>query len=354
MTRSMVGRRQFLAGAVAGLGVVRGLLDPREAAAQNSLIVTTYGGVWEKGIRESYIPCFERKTGWKATPMLGSPAEWMAKVRANPQTPPIHIIMNTELTAVEANDLGLVEEIPLDRVPNLKEVVKNTSYDLYQRKGAMTHFASSVLVYNKKKIAKRPETWEEFFENTAKGVYGRTVSLPGATYPWAISILLWKLARTYNDDVNKMDVAFAKLKAMQKNVVKFWTSPAEFQNLFEAGEATIGLYWDGRAWGWRDAGNQDWLDYYIPKPKGVIGAVVIQKVKNAPDIAWEYVNCAFEPAAQVAFGKLVRYSMTHPRAPIPDDLRKGLTKWEQVEVPPPDLIKFRSAWVERWNKEIGG
>jgi putative spermidine/putrescine transport system substrate-binding protein len=348
-------RRQFLAGSLAGLGAVAAadLVRPQPASAQAPLVVTTYGGVWEKGIRESYIPCFEKKTGGRATPMLGAPAEWMAKVRANPQTPPIHILMNSELFAIEAIEQGLVDEIPLDRVPNLKAITQEALYEQYQKRGAMTHFASCVLVYNKKRIARPPETWEEFFENTARGTYGRTVSVPGSAYPWTLSILLWNIARTYGDDIKKMDTTFAKLRAMQKNIVKFWTNPAEFQNLFETNEANLGIYWDGRAWGWRDAGNQDWLDYYIPKPKGVMAGIIVQKVKNAPDAAWDYLNCTLDPEAQFAFGKLVRYSMTHPKAPLTEELRRGLTKWEQVEVPPTDLIKYRSAWVERWNKEIG-
>lgn len=355
MERHVIGRRHFLAGSLAGLGAAASgaLVLPRDAAAQGSIVVTTYGGVWEQGIKASYIPCFEKKTGMKATPMLGAPAEWMAKVRANPQNPPLAILMNTELTALEAIELGLVDDIPLERVPNLKEIAKEALYEQYQKKGAMTHFASCVVVYNKKKIARRPETWEELFENTAKGVYGRHVTFPGASYPWTISILLWNIARTYGDDAKKMDTTFTKLRAMSKNVVKFWTSPAEIQNLFETGEATIGIYWDGRAWGWRDGGAGEWLDYYIPKPKGVMAGVIIQKVKNAPDAAWDYVNCAFDPRAQVEFGKLVRYSMSHPRAPLTEELRKGLTPWSMVEVPPADLIKYRSAWVERWNKEIG-
>lgn len=357
MVEQVIGRRELLTSVLSAIVVAATHSVSRAQTLPSSIVVTSFGGVWEKALKESIAACFEKKTGVKATPLIGSLTEWMAKIRANPENPPVAVIWNTELLAIEAIQLGIVDEIPLDRVANLRKLVAEfpaaSLYEHYQRKGAMTTFASSVLVYNKKKIARPPATWEEFYENSAKGTYGKQVTVPGISYPWTISILLWNIARTYGDDISKMDIAFAKLRAIKNNVVKFWTSPADLQNLLETGEATIGIYWDGRAWGWRDGGAGDWLDYYVPGPRGVMGAAILQKVRNAPEIAWEFVNCAFDPNVQAAFATPTRYSPSHPMAPVSAELRKGMAPRTMVEMPPTDLIKYRSAWVERWNKEIG-
>ena len=46
--------------------------------------MTSYGGIWETAIKECYADEFEKRTGHKANVLIGSPAQWMSQIEANP------------------------------------------------------------------------------------------------------------------------------------------------------------------------------------------------------------------------------------------------------------------------------
>ena len=91
-TRESVERRRFLKAMVAASAAVCMPLGGRQAGAQTGQItVTSYGGIWEKAIKECFVADFEKKNpGAKANVVLGGPAQWMGQVEANQANPPIH------------------------------------------------------------------------------------------------------------------------------------------------------------------------------------------------------------------------------------------------------------------------
>ena len=76
-------------------------------AVAQDITVTSYGGIWEKAINECYASEFNKRTGYKANVLIGSPAQWMSQVEANPDNPPIHVIVSTEPGVITAGEKGL-------------------------------------------------------------------------------------------------------------------------------------------------------------------------------------------------------------------------------------------------------
>ena len=68
------------------------------------LTVTAFGGVWEKSLRTCYVEPFQKKTGKSVDVVLGTPAQWVNQVAANPQKPPIDVFLTCLLYTSDAAD----------------------------------------------------------------------------------------------------------------------------------------------------------------------------------------------------------------------------------------------------------
>ena len=92
------------------------------STSAQDITVTSYGGIWEEAINKCYADEFNKRTGYKANVLIGSPAQWLSQVEANPDDPPIHVIVSTQPNVLAAAEKGLYEEVTEDKVPNLKDV----------------------------------------------------------------------------------------------------------------------------------------------------------------------------------------------------------------------------------------
>ena len=112
------------------------------------------------------------------------------------------------------------------------------------------------------------------------------------------------------------------------------------------------MYWDGRAHAFIDKGNP-WAGYYNPKPGALGATVAVAKVKNSPDSAWTYMDCALSADVQLAHAKTLRYAVTNSKVVYPDELKDKVVKLEDlILLPYPQEIDKFPGWIERWNKEM--
>jgi putative spermidine/putrescine transport system substrate-binding protein len=353
MGQSEMTRRSVLklGGAVVtgvGLGPLRHAL-----ATSRPVVITTYGGIVEKVHRDTYVACFKRK--WPSVEVslgVGTPEEFFAKVQASPQNPPVDALIVTDLLALRAKELGLTEAVTIEKVSNLRDV-PGQFYEPFGGHAVAYNFGSAGLAYNKERVRRPPESWEEFVERTIKGDFGKRVSIPSVSYSWGPTMTVWNLATAFGGSLDQVDVAFDKIKAMKPNVIKFWTTPQDFLNLLANKEIDIGVYWDGRTYAFADSGNP-WVGFINPKPGGIAGVALISKVKNGLDVTWDYINCMLDPDVQLEMAKALKYAGTNAKTAYPPDLAPRIPNLKEMRVPPSIEIQKRlTAWVERWNKEIG-
>src|SRR5215471_1316342 len=105
------------AAASAGLGL------PHIARAAEPLVINSYGGPFEKFMREEIIPVFEKDTGIKTKLDIGLAKDWLATLRASgPENPPYDVLLMNGIFAALLRTEGFFEQIPVSEVPNLKDV----------------------------------------------------------------------------------------------------------------------------------------------------------------------------------------------------------------------------------------
>ncbi|MBI1383996.1 MAG: extracellular solute-binding protein [Rhizobiales bacterium] len=341
-------RRQVLA----GLGAAATLpLMPRTALAADvkQITVTSYGGIWERAIRECFVTDFKARTGVDAEVLIGGPPQWISQIEANKDNPPIHVLVATPDSAAVAVKAGLVDPISVEKVPNLANVPQQF-IDMALGHGAAFDYGAAGLAYNKDTVKNPPKSIKEFVERTIAGEW--KAGLPTISYAPAPQAFVWSFADALGGGVENLDPFFAAMQKMRPNVV-FWTGVTDFLNLMDAGEVDIGVYYDGRTWAHYDTGKT-YIDFINPEEGGVMSPVCTMKVKNAPEIAWEYVNSMLAPGPQAEFAKILNYGVTNTQVQYDELRQKRITPWEKTRFPPNDRIgELLPAWTERWNKEIG-
>lgn len=316
------------------------------ASAEDPLVVVASGGVWLESAKANFVSCYKERTGEEPEVLTLPSGDVLNRLRANPDNPPIDVVMLSEIDAIRAGEEGLLEEMTVDKVPNLADVpeVFRAQWNNY---ATISNFGAMVVMYNKEAIPEPPADWKTLIENTIAGEYGDRVSFPAVTMAWG-PMFTWFLTTLYDGDE---DVVFGKYKAMLPNIAKYWDSPVDAMNMFAAREIDILVYWDGRAYAFEQ--ENDWAGAYIPEPGAFQSAAMLGKVRNAPEKAWTYVDCVLSPKAQLGHSQMIKYPIVNSKVEYPEDLAKVLTPLEKVRQP-----EFRSfmdkipAWIERWNREV--
>ncbi len=352
-----VDRRGFLKASAVILGAATvGLpnISLGEEKLPESIVSMAGGGDWAKVYKKVFCDPWTQKTGVKVILFTGEPPEGIAKIRANPENPPMNLVFIPEAMVPDTIKWGIFDQMNTKVVPNLKDV-KPWFHDRFDNYVCTNNFIFCVLLYNKKKIKNIPKSWDEMVDRTIKGDFGKRVSFPSLSYGYAYPFF-WAVGKDLGDSVDKMDKTFEKFRLMKPFVPKFWTTAVEALNLIEAGEVDIVAYWEHRGWKFIDEGHPDW-NIAIPTP-GMYEGTVMGKVHNSPPIVFDLLNFILDAknqgewAAQMSVHPVNSKAKTSPK--MQERFDRTTPEGELFTAPAAEIAKVKQEWLERWNKEIGG
>jgi putative spermidine/putrescine transport system substrate-binding protein len=344
-----INRRTLLGGLAAGATA----LVPRSRvfaqAKPSRITVTSYGGIFEGAVRDTFVADFTKRTGVAADIQLGNPNQWMSQVEANPGKPPVDAVISSVDLVIEIGKKNLLEKPTVEKVPNLADIPQYF-VDICQGWGVCFDYGSGGIAYHKGRVKNPPKSLRELVDRTAKGEF--RASLPTVAFQPALQLLIWSLNDALGGTLDNITPVIDAVKRMKPNTV-FWSSVTDFLNHLQSGEADIGLYYDGRVWAAYDSG-MTFLDFINPSEGAVMTPIAVVKPTNAPPIAWEYINSMLAPEPQTEFGNRMNFGMTNKKVHYSEKVKDRITPWEKTRLPPVDrMAPYVSQWVERWNKEIG-
>jgi len=317
------------------------------AGQSKDIVATAYGGVWQKSVEKSFVPCYEKSTGGKVHILTGESSDWLNRVRAQPNNPPIDALTLSGLDTLRAAKEGLLQKLTVKKVPNLKHIPKKF-YKPWGSYGVVENYGAMGVMYNNNAIHNPPKTWAGLIKAIASGKYGDKVAWPSVTYTWGAPFL-WFMSQQYD---GKISTAFQKMKAIQPHVLKFWTTPVGALNLFATRQVNLLVYWDGRAFNFINKGNK-WASFYIPSHKTIAGSVLISKPKNSNPASWKYLNCALDAAAQTKFAAGIHYAVSNRNVKYPSSLKGQVTTADEVVIPPfKKIVTNIQNWTNKWNQEM--
>lgn len=342
-------RRSMMTSALA-LGAMQ--LFPGITQAQAKRIVfATFTGSWEEAHRDVLVPAYRKATSNAEIvldPMLS--VDQIAKVTAARANPPIDVMLHDPGPALVAIGNDLTEPYPVDKSAYYKDLIAEAQ----DPAGPAGFFQVVGLTYNPDKVKKPPTSWEDLWKPEFKGKVGITNlnSTLGTGF-------LVEIARMHGGSEANVDPGFKAIEALKPSISAVAANPGQLATLFQQGQIDI------------SPGNFNAIqimkargvavEFVAPKEKAIAFKTTFHIVKNtgAKDLAFALIEAALSPEVQ---GKLMESPYlivpTNTKVKMGGEIAKVLAKdhadmknkfvfqdWKKIN-------EQRSAWIERFNREI--
>lgn len=345
----MVSRRHLLGTAltISAMSLFPGLSQ----AQARRLVFATFTGSWEEAHRDVLVPAFRKANGnadMVLDPMLS--VDQIAKVTAARGNPPIDVMLHDPGPALVAVAQDLVEPFPVAESKNYADLIPVAQ----EPTGPAIFFQAVGLTYNPEKIKKPPTSWTDLWSPEYKGRVG--VTTMNSTLGTGFMV---EIAKLKGGSEANIDEAFKLIEQLKPNLAAVAPNPGALATLFQQGQIDI------------SPGNFNAIqimkargvpvEFVKPKEGTIAFKTTVHIVKNSPNakLAAALIEAAMSPEVQtklmeapyliVPTNKKVKMGgeIAKVLAKDPDDLQKSFVfqDWKKIN-------EQRSAWIERFNREI--
>ena len=342
-------RRSILKALVA-LGGASILNIPAVHAQAQQLVVTTYGGSWEKFWRDTLLPAFKAETGVEPQLDIGLGRVYTANLRAaGVGNSPYSCLMTNEIYASVLRDEGFFEKLDLSRLPNYDDLypVAKEASDGWAAVGLISPIG---IGYRTDMVSEPPRSWKDLWDNPEfKGRLG-LYNIKNS----AGKMLLMLTSKMYGSGIDDLDAGFAKLAELGP----VYQTDFNMSTAMATGEIAIAPFDFGEIARLRNQGLP--VDCIIPEEGLMMWDQTFNILKNAPahDQAYEYLNFVLGPTGQNLlmrefFVSPVNKTVTVPAelekdVPVSGDAMEQFIDWDWA------LMNSKSEEISRrWNEIFG-
>jgi putative spermidine/putrescine transport system substrate-binding protein len=313
------------------------------------LVISTWGFSDDFFKKEVYAP-FEKEHNVKIVLEIGNNAERLNKVRQGSTS--VDLIYLSDYYAQQGIDAGLFEKIDRSRIPNLKDIYEVAKAPLGEDYGPAYTVGRLGIAYNPKATNKEIKSWSDLWSPELS----KKLTMPSITSTTGPMILDAASLVAGNSTFNE-DQAFAKVKELNKGVVKYYGQTSEFVNMFAQGEIAAGPIMEMYV---KD------LKAAVPETKFVTpqeGAYAIMNTVNVikgsknKQLAEDFINWHLSKEVQEKSAKAKVDSPVNTTLQLTADEAQGITYGADVVSKLRKLdMKFVNqhlkSWIDRWNKEV--
>ena len=342
-------RRHLLTGALtlSALHAFPGL----SRAQARKLVFATFTGSWEEAHRGVLVPAF-RKSAPGADivldPMLS--VDQIAKITAARANPPIDVMLHDPGPALVALAQDLAEPFPTAQSAHYKDLI----VDAQEPMGPAPFFQVVGLTYNPEKVKTPPTSWADLWKPEFKNRVGITNLNSTLGTGWLVEI-----ARMHGGSEANVEPGFKALGELKPNLAAVAANPGALATLYQQEQVDIG------------PGNFNAIqilkargvpvEFVAPKEGAIAFKTTMHIVKNTPvkELAFKLIEAAISPEVKAKLMEspyLIvptnsKVKMTGEIAKVlakdSDELRKKFVfqDWKTIN-------QNRSAWIERFNREI--
>lgn len=323
---------------------------PAVRAASERLVVTTYGGSWEKFWRDTLMPDFQKATGVTAEVDTGLGRTYTTNMRAaGVNNPPYGVVMTNEIFASVLRKEGYFETLDLSKLPNYADL-----YPVATKAAAGTGAVGMVspigIGYRTDLISTVPKAWKDFWDvpeyKGRLGLYNIVNS--------AGKMFLMLTAKIYGGDIHDTDLGFKKLAELGKVI----QTDFNMSTAFASGEVAIAPFDFGEIARLRRQGLP--CDCIIPAEGLMMWDQTFSLAKHQTTLAdaYTYLNYILSVEAQELMMKEFFVSPVNTKVTVPDDLKRDVPvtgaamgsfidwDWDFVNAHADELTK-------RWNEVFG-
>ncbi len=343
---------------LAAIGFVGAQVGLPQAGTQppTELVVAGYGGSFEQIFKQRLGPAFEKRFNARINFVSGNSTETLARVQAQRDNPQIDVTFVDDGPAFQGAALGLWEPLDPKIVTNLREL-----YDLAWHKdhlGVDMGVVATGLMYNTEIFRQKgwapPTSWMDL----ARPEHAGHIVIPPIQNTYGLHTLVM-MARIRGGSERNIDPGFEALKRFRKNVLVFEAQPGKHSELFQSGQAWIGVWGSGRVYALADTGFP--VEFVYPREGAVALAVTLNVVRGSKNrrLANEFINYMLDHEAQQVWAEHFKFGPYNKNVRLKPELAA------KVPYGPAQIAKLikidwdtvnavRREWTERWNKEIEG
>ncbi|MCZ8514468.1 ABC transporter substrate-binding protein [Paenibacillus filicis] len=331
----------------AGSGAAAGTTAPKGEPTQ--LVISTWGFSDDFFKKEVYAP-FEKAHNVKIVLDTGNNSDRLNKVRQG--TSNVDLIYLSDYYAQQGIEAGLFEKIDRSRIPNLKDIYDLAKAPLGEDYGPAYTIGQLGIAYNPKTAGMEIKSWSDLW---SPGL-AKKLTIPNITStsgPMMLDMASVAAGSTKFD----ADKAFAKMKELNKGVVKYYGQTSEFVNMFAQGEIAAGpimeMYMKDIKAAVPDA------KFVTPQEGGyaIMNTVNVVKGSKNKQLAEDFINWHLSKEVQEKSAKAKVDSPVNTTMQLTGDDTKGITYGADVVNKLRKLdMKFVNqnlkSWIDRWNREV--
>ncbi len=327
------------------------LLAAVSAQAQQSFYVAGYGGSFEQTMRKEIIPAFEKKHGVKVEYVAGNSTDTLAKLQAQKANQQIDVAIVDDGPMYQAIALGFCSPIQGLNAAEIYDAAK-----FKDNKAVGIGIVGTGIMYNTKVFAEKgwaaPTSWNDLKDPKFK----KLVVIPPINNTYGLHTLIM-FARMNGGGENNIDPGFTVMKEqVNPNVLAYEPSPGKMTELFQSGQAVIGVWGTGRVASFAATGFP--ADFVYPKEGTVtlLASVCPVNKPNASPLAHDFVKMMVAPEFQAILAKQYGYGPVNKNAKVdPAEVKMapiGDRASKLVNVDWDAINPNRDEWTKRWNREV--
>lgn len=330
------------------------LLGPAGAAGagQKTLYVAGYGGSFEQTMRREIIPGFERQAGVRVEYVAGNSTDTLARLQAQRGNQQIDLIIVDDGPAQQAIALGFCA--PLGAAAIYEDVAPVLRFASNRAIGL--GLVATGLFYNKKAFEENrwpaPSSWADLNDPRFAG----RLVIPPINNTYGLQALV-ALARLAGGSEANIDPGFKIIKEQTNaNVLAYEPSPAKMTELFQSGQALIGVWGSGRVKSFADTGFP--VEFVYPREGAYVLGIAgcpIEGARNA-GAANAFLQYLLSPAVQTALALHAGSGPANTKVVLTPEQRRGLPYGAQVQalraIDWDTANPRREEWTRRWNREV--
>ncbi|MCU5772130.1 extracellular solute-binding protein [Erwiniaceae bacterium BAC15a-03b] len=350
-------RRTFLK-AVAGTAMLPYLNIKANAAADRVLQVGVYNSAQGALIKKQVLPEFEKEYNCRVLTTEGATLANIAALRATKKKPLFSVMSMDDIGIPQAKEEGLIEQLPVDEIPNLKNVFDR--YLLSDRYGVGFSVSMAGLFINPQ-VTQPIQSYSEIF--ASKYAHQMILNTPKNTQSILMLIVAAALAtgKPLQEAQYEIDKGWEKLAQLKANVMTVYDGEAQVMMVAQSQAMVGGIEYSKAIYPHTKKGIP--LDMTYPKEGAFTGINGLALVKDAPqrELGLAWINRLLEPSVQKMLAEVTLSAPTVRGIEFDEQTLKYLAypedKMKALNLFTPDwtyIIPRRAELLEKYNQTFTG
>lgn len=318
--------------------------------AQQTLVVNSWGGPYEKLHKELVFEPFEKANNVKIKVVTLYSADTLAQLRAQKAAPQYDVVHFSGGQEVIAAREGLLAPIKPAELSNAKDLYPFATEGMARGEGPV-HLVTAVgLLFNEKKVPKAPTSWKDLWDNA----YGDHLVLTDLSNSFGLLGFLM-MNQVWGGSIENTKPGLQKMGELLNRSVIINSSP-EVQQNFAQNDAWVAPFAQDYAHVIRKSGQP--VKFVMAREGTPAVYFTANVVANRPNqaLAKKLIDFELSPEVQAAFAREMRYSPTNRKTQLTHDVASEVVYGDAVRslvrFDPVAIDKIRNGLVEDWKKLI--